>query len=159
MCIRDRIDNETRKKLNRINKLVVNPKSTGDQIMEANEKLLKLYNQVSTEELVDEKGEKSRKTKSTFSKSDLQQMAEITLAMQINTSFTQDMNDSNKTTQLSSVINSLKQIEESGKANFEYELLQDAIQYRDNERAVYKDMTGIDIDAKQSLIDQGIPEN
>ena len=154
-----KIDNETRKKLNRINKLVVNPKSTGDQIMEANEKLLKLYNQVSTEEIVDEKDKKSRKTKSTFSKSDLQQMAEITLAMQINTSFTQDMNDSNKTTQLSSVINSLKQIEESGKANFEYELLQDAIQYRENERAVYKDMTGIDIDAKQSLIDQGIPEN
>jgi len=154
-----KIDNETRKKLNRINKLVVNPKSTGDQIMEANEKLLKLYNQVSTEEIVDEKDKKSRKTKSTFSKSDLQQMAEITLAMQINTSFTQDMNDSNKTTQLSSVINSLKQIEESGKANFEYELLQDAIQYRENERAVYKDMTGIDIDAKQSLIDKGIPEN
>jgi len=154
-----KIDNETRKKLNRINKLVVNPKSTGDQIMEANEKLLKLYNEVSTEEVVDEKDKKSRKTKSTFSKSDLQQMAEITLAMQINTSFTQDMNDSNKTTQLSSVINSLKQIEESGKANFEYELLQDAIQYRENERAVYKDMTGIDIDAKQSLIDQGIPEN
>ena len=154
-----KIDNETRKKLNRINKLVVNPKSTGNQIMEANEKLLKLYKQVSTEEIVDEKDKKSRKTKSTFSKSDLQQMAEITLAMQINTSFTQDMNDSNKTTQLSSVINSLKQIEESGKANFEYELLQDAIQYRENERAVYKDMTGIDIDAKQSLIDQGIPEN
>ena len=154
-----KIDNETRKKLNRINKLVVNPKSTGDQIMEANEKLLKLYNKVSTEEVVDEKDKKSRKTKSTFSKSDLQQMAEITLAMQINTSFTQEMNDSNKTTQLSSVINSLKQIEESGKANFEYELLQDAIQYRENERAVYKDMTGIDIDAKQSLIDQGIPEN
>ena len=154
-----KIDNETRKKLNRINKLVVNPKSTGDQIMEANEKLLKLYNQVSTEEVVDEKDKKSRKTKSTFSKNDLQKMAEITIAMQINTSFTQDMNDSNKTTQLSSVINSLKQIEESGKANFEYELLQDAIQYRENERAVYKDMTGIDIDARQSLIDQGIPEN
>lgn len=154
-----KIDNETRKKLNRINKLVVNPDSTGDQIMKANKKLLDLYNKVSTEEKVDEKGEKSRKTKSTFSKNDLQTMAEITIAMQINTSFTQKMNDSNKTTQLSSVISSLKQIEQFGKANFEYELLQDAIQYRENERAVYKDMTGIDIDAKQSLIDQGIPEN
>lgn len=154
-----KIDNETRKKLNRINKLVVNPDSTGDQIMKANEDLLDLYNKVSTEEKVDEKGEKNRVKKSTFSKDDLQTMAEITIAMQINTSFTQEMNDSNKTTQLSSIISSLKQIEESGKANFEYELLQDAIQYRENERAVYKDMTGIDIDAKQSLIDQGIPEN
>ena len=154
-----KIDNETRKKLNRINKLVVNPDSTGDQIMTANEDLLDLYNKVSTEEKVDEKGEKTRVKKSTFSKDDLQTMAEITIAMQINTSFTQEMNDSNKTTQLSSVISSLKQIEQFGKANFEYELLQDAIQYRENERAVYKDMTGIDIDAKQSLIDQGIPEN
>ena len=69
------------------------------------------------------------------------------------------MNDPNKTTQLSSVISSLNQIEATGKANLEYQLLQDAIKYRENERAVYKDMTGIDIDAKQSLIDQGIPEN
>ena len=53
-----KIDNETRKKLNRINKLVVNPDSTGDQIMTANEDLLDLYNKVSTEEKVDEKGEK-----------------------------------------------------------------------------------------------------
>ena len=154
-----KIDNKTRKKLNRINKMVVNPKSTGDQIMKANEKLLKLYNKVSTEEKVDEKGEKTRGRKSTFSQNDLQTMAEITIAMQVNTSFTQEMNDSNKTTQLSSVISSLQQIEQFGKANFEYELLKDAIQYRENERAVYKDMTGIDIDAKQSLIDQGIPEN
>ena len=38
------IDNETRKKIERINSMMVNPKSTADEIMEANEQLLKEYN-------------------------------------------------------------------------------------------------------------------
>jgi len=155
-----KIDNKIRKKLNRINKLIVSPDATSDQIIEANVALLDQYNKIKKEEVEGEKGgDVIIVNKTEFSENDLEAMAEITLAMQINTSFTQEMNDPNKTTQLSSVISSLNQIEATGKANLEYQLLQDAIKYRENERAVYKDMTGIDIDAKQSLIDQGIPEN
>ena len=160
-----KIDNKTRKKLDRIRKLVIgeqsiNPDATGNEILDANTELLKMYEAITKKEVEGKKdGDVIKVNKTEFSENDLETMAEITLAMQINTSFSQEMNDPNKTTQLSSVISSLNQIETTGKANLEYQLLQDAIKYRENERAVYKDMTGIDIDAKQSLIDQGIPEN
>ena len=39
-----KIDNKSRKKLNRIKKLIVNPELTGDQINDANAKLLEKYN-------------------------------------------------------------------------------------------------------------------
>ena len=155
-----KIDNKTRKKLNRINKLIVNPKATEKEITKANSKLLDKFNKIAKEEVEGEKGgDVVTINKKDFSENDLETMAEITLAMQINTSFTQEMNDPNKTTQLNSVVSSLNQIETTGKANLEYQLLQDAIKYRENDRAVYKDMTGVDLDAKQSLINQGIPEN
>ena len=155
-----KIDNKTRKKLNRINKLIVNPDATEKQITKANIKLLEKYNKFAKEEVDGKKkGDVVIINRQDFSENDLEAMAEITLAMQINTSFTQEMNDPNKTTQLNSVVSSLNQIETTGKANLEYQLLQDAIKYRENDRAVYKDMTGVDLDAKQSLIDQGIPEN
>jgi hypothetical protein len=170
-----KIDNKTRKKLNRINKLiiskkiedkngkiisVINPEATEEQITKANIKLLEKYNKFAKEEVDGKKkGDVVIINRQDFSENDLEAMAEITLAMQINTSFTQEMNDPNKTTQLNSVVSSLNQIETTGKANLEYQLLQDAIKYRENDRAVYKDMTGVDLDAKQSLIDQGIPEN
>ena len=155
-----KIDNKTRKKLNRINKLIVNPDATEKQITKANSKLLDKYNKFAKEEIDGKKkGDVVIINRRDFSENDLEAMAEITLAMQINTSFTQEMNDPNKTTQLNSVVSSLNQIETTGKANLEYQLLQDAIKYRENDRAVYKDMTGVDLDAKQSLIDQGIPEN
>ena len=155
-----KIDNKTRKKLNRINKLIVNPEATEKEITKANSKLLDKFNKIAKEEVEGEKGgDVVTINKKDFSENDLETMAEITLAMQINTSFTQEMNDPNKTTQLNSVVSSLNQIETTGKANLEYQLLQDAIKYRENDRAVYKDMTGVDLDAKQSLINQGIPEN
>jgi hypothetical protein len=155
-----KIDNKTRKKLNRINKLIVNPEATEKEITKANSKLLDKFNKIAKEEVEGEKGgDVVTINKKDFSENDLEAMAEITLAMQINTSFTQEMNDPGKTTQLNSVVSSLNQIETTGKANLEYQLLQDAIKYRENDRAVYKDMTGVDLDAKQSLIDQGIPEN
>jgi hypothetical protein len=155
-----KIDNKTRKKLNRINKLIVNPEATEKEITKANSKLLDKFNKIAKEEVEGEKGgDVVTINKKDFSENDLEAMAEITLAMQINTSFTQEMNDPGKTTHLNSVVSSLNQIETTGKANLEYQLLQDAIKYRENDRAVYKDMTGVDLDAKQSLIDQGIPEN
>ena len=170
-----KIDNKTRKKLNRIKKLiiskkiedkngkiisVINPDATEEQITKANVKLLEKYNEFAKEEVEGKKdGDVITINRQEFSENDLEAMAEITLAMQINTSFTQEMNDPNKTTQLNSVVSSLNQIESTGKANLEYQLLQDAIKYRENDRAVYKDMTGVDLDAKQSLINQGVPEN
>ena len=152
------IDNETRKKIERINSMIVNPKSTADEIMEANEQLLKEYNSIAKEEVSVNK-ETRTQAKSSLDEDALSRLAEITIAMQINNSFLAEMNDPNKTTLLSEVLNSLNQMQETGRANLEYVLLNDAITYRENERKVFKEMTGIDLDAKQSLIDQGIPEN
>ena len=152
------IDNETRKKIERINSMIVNPKSTADQIMEANEQLLKEYNSIAKEDITVNK-ETRTQAKSSLDEDALSRLAEITIAMQINNSFLAEMNDPNKTTLLSEVLNSLNQMQETGRANLEYVLLNDAITYRENERKVFKEMTGIDLDAKQSLIDQGIPEN
>jgi len=152
------IDNETRKKLERINSLIVNPKATADEIMEANEKLLKEYNSIAKEEVTVNK-ETRTQVKSSLDEDALSRLAEITVAMQINNSFLAEMNDPTKTTLLSEVLNSLNQVQETGRANLEYQLLNDAITYRENERKVFREMTGIDLDAKQSLIDQGIPEN
>ncbi len=152
------IDNETRKKIERINSLIVNPKATADEIMEANEQLLKEYNSIAKEDITVNK-ETRTQAKSSLDEDALSRLAEITIAMQINNSFLAEMNDPNKTTLLSEVLNSLNQMQETGRANLEYVLLNDAITYRENERKVFKEMTGIDLDAKQSLIDQGIPEN
>jgi hypothetical protein len=152
------IDNETRKKIERINSMIVNPKSTADEIMEANEQLLKEYNSIAKEEVSVNK-ETRTQAKSSLDEDALSRLAEITIAMQINNSFLAEMNDPNKTTLLSEVLNSLNQMQETGRANLEYVLLNDAITYRENERKVFKEMTGIDLDAKQSLIDQGVPEN
>jgi hypothetical protein len=142
-----KIDNETRKKLDRIRAMIVDPKSTADQITATNEKLLKEYNKVSQEEI--EAGITDADSRST----------EITIAMQINTSFSEEMNDPNKTTLLSTAISNLNQIEETGKSNLEYQLLEDGIKYRQNERIAYEQMTGVDLDAEQSLIDQGIDKS
>ena len=85
-------------------------------------------------------------------------MAELTIAININDSFSLEMNDAQKTTFLANSIASLNQIEQTGRAILEYQLLKDAVKYRENERKVFKDMTGIDLDGKQSLIDQGFNE-
>ena len=161
------VDNETRKKIERINAMVVNPKATADEIMKANEKLLKEYNKITQEEVDIDKSfvfskntsEKRTQVKSSLDEDALSRLAEITTAMQINNSFLAEMNDPNKTTLLSNVLNSLNQMQETGRANLEYVLLNDAITYRENERKVFREMTGINLDAKQSLIDQGVPEN
>tara|TARA_R110001592_G_scaffold68361_1_gene209544 strand:- start:2964 stop:11540 length:8577 start_codon:yes stop_codon:yes gene_type:complete len=142
-----KIDNETRKKLDRIKAMIVDPKSTSDQITAINEKLLKEYNEVSKEEI--ESGITDTDSRST----------EITIAMQINISFSEEMNDPNKTTLLSTAISNLNQIEETGKSILEYQLLEDAIKYRKNERIAHEQMTGVDLDAEQSLIDQGIDKS
>jgi len=85
-------------------------------------------------------------------------MADLTLAMQINNSFTQEMNDPNKTTLLSNVLSSLNQMEATGKALFQYQLTEDAATYRENSRRSYKEITGIDLDPLASLIEQGFEE-
>tara|TARA_R110000796_G_scaffold220201_1_gene336331 strand:+ start:2152 stop:10935 length:8784 start_codon:yes stop_codon:yes gene_type:complete len=162
-----KIDNETRKKLDRINAMIVDPKSTADQINKANQKLRDEFDKLSREEnevevkknfLSRVKTESRSTVKTNLSEDVLSRMAELTIAININDSFSLEMNDAQKTTFLANSIASLNQIEQTGRAILEYQLLKDAVKYRENERKVFKDMTGIDLDGKQSLIDQGFNE-
>ena len=150
-----RVDNETRKRLIKINNMVLDPKATADQINEKIEELLKKYNEAAKiSQEID--GKQKISLKDDLNQAEIDLMAELTIAMQMNNAFTQEMNDPNKTTLLGSVLNSLNQMEATGKALFEYQLIEDAAIYRENSRKAFKEITGIDLDPLASLIEQGL---
>ena len=149
-----RIDNSTRKRLTKINGMILSPKATAEQINKQIESLLEEYNKAA-KIAQDVDGNQQVKIKDDLTQEEIDLMAEITLAMQINNSFTQEMNDPNKTTLLSNVLNSLNQMEATGKALFEYQLIEDAAVYRENSRKAFKEITGIDLDPLASLLEQG----
>ena len=152
-----RIDNFTRKRLNKINSMILNPTATAEQINKQIESLLKKYNEAA-KIAQDIDGNQQVKLKDDLTQDEINLMAELTLAMQINNSFTQEMNDPGKTTLLSNVLNSLNQMEATGKALFEYQLIEDAAVYRENSRKAFKEITGIDLDPLASLIEQGFEQ-
>ena len=152
-----RIDSETRKRLSKINKLILNPNVTADVINEKIQTLLDDYNKAAkVAQEID--GKQKLTVKDDLTQEEIDLMADLTLAMQINNSFTQEMNDPNKTTLLSNVLSSLNQMEATGKALFQYQLTEDAATYRENSRRSYKEITGIDLDPLASLIEQGFEE-
>ena len=150
-----KIDNETRKRLIKINNMVLDPKATGDQLNEKIAELLEKYNEAAKiSQEID--GKQKISLKDDLNQAEIDLMAELTIAMQINNAFTQEMNDPNKTTLLGSVLNSLNQMEATGKALFEYQLIEDAAIYRENSRKAFKEITGIDLDPLASLVEQGL---
>ena len=105
--------------------MILNPTATAEQINKQIESLLKKYNEAA-KIAQDVDGNQQVKLKDDLTQDEINLMAELTLAMQINNSFTQEMNDPGKTTLLSNVLNSLNQMEATGKALFEYQLIEDA---------------------------------
>ena len=128
----NRVDNDTRKRIERIKKLILGKDATNQQVIDANKALLEEFENLSKET---EQTNENRK-----------KMVDIQLIMEYNNSLTMDNSNSNKVTQLDSVVASLQEILDYGRSMLKQELLDSFLEYQRQFELGYEAITGNKID-------------
>jgi len=138
------IDNETRKRINRIKELIPSSDFSPEQISDINRQLRDKFNSLSlvlepTDEQIDE-------------------MADLQIAIGYISAMTQEDTSSAKTQALDSVYEGLLSLVERGKSTFREEMKAQSEEYKKQMLNVYYDITGVKLDLNDPDLDQKLKD-
>ena len=138
------IDNETRKRINRIKELIPSSDFSPEQISDIGRQLRDKFNSLSleqnpTDEQIDE-------------------MADLQIAIGYISAMTQEDTSSTKTQALDSVYEGLLSLVERGKSTFREQMKAQSEEYKKQMLSVYYDITGVKLDPNDPDLDQKLKD-
>ena len=134
--VASKVDNETRKRIQKIKEATLSKSATALEIDAANQLLIKEFNELSKEAEQTNEGR--------------QRMVDIQMIMEYNNSLLMENNNSNKVTQLDSLVSSLEEIVQYGRSILKQQLLDSHLEYQRQFEIGYEAVTGNKIDMSNS---------